>query len=231
MPKKLPREFAKRIESVKNKRARLVLDRIAQRGSITTEELTALGYNHPPRARQDAIDLGFPIKATMVKSSAGKQIAQYSFDLSRPLGSNRGRSAIPKKKRDELIAAVGSKCQLCGAMHDLQVDHRVPFQVAGESRSAEADAYMVLDGSCNRRKSWACEHCPNFIELKEVGVCLGCYWANPARHEHVAMQQMRRMDLTWTDDETSEFDAFRNSCLHTGTDPHQELKRLLISRK
>ena len=61
MPK-LPSEFAARIKTVTNKRARLVLDRIATNGSITTEELQEIGYVHPPRARMDAIDLGFPIK-------------------------------------------------------------------------------------------------------------------------------------------------------------------------
>jgi hypothetical protein len=114
---KLPPEFAARIKAVTNKRARLVLDRMAERGSITTEELQEIGYVHPPRARMDAIDLGFPITTTIVKSRDGKKnIASYSFNLAARLGEKdkQGRLALPKKQREEIITAAGNKCELCG---------------------------------------------------------------------------------------------------------------------
>lgn len=154
----LPPEFILRIEAIKNKRARLVLDRIAENGSITTEELREIGYDHPPRARMDAIDLGFPIIRKTVKSKDGKKnIASYSFNLAGKLGEKEraGRSAFPKKERAAIIAEAGNKCELCGATHDLQVDHRVPYQVAGETLKNDPKPFMALDGSCNRRKSWS----------------------------------------------------------------------------
>ena len=232
MANTLPPDILKKIKSVTNKRARQVLDRIAQDGSINTEQIKSLGYDDPRRARQDAKDLGFPIIGTRVKSSTGKSIAAYSFDLTGVLSETRsGRNAIPKKRRAALIAACGSKCRICEATHNLQVDHRVPFQVAGESLQDTDDPYMVLDGSCNRSKAWACEHCENVLKLKRVEVCQTCYWANPKEHSHVAMQPIRRIDLAWQRDETAAFDAFIKKCKREGRDPAVAIKEFVRSGK
>lgn len=227
---KLPPEFILRIEAVKNRRARLVLDRIAEKGSITTEELREIGYDHPPRARMDAIDLGFPIIKKMVKSKDGrKNIASYSFNLTGKLEAvgRAGRLALPKKQREEIIAEAENKCELCGATHDLQVDHRVPYQVAGESLKDTARPYMALDGSCNRRKSWSCEHCKNFIEDKKIETCKQCYWANPDEHTHVATEPIRRSDVLWQGKDCRAFDEFRAKCKADGITVADGLKRLL----
>ncbi|MGC2111082.1 MAG: hypothetical protein WA655_16315 [Candidatus Korobacteraceae bacterium] len=232
MPK-LPREFAARIKTVTNKRARLVLDRIAEHGKITTEELQEIGYIHPPRARMDAIDLGFPIKKTMVKSRDGKKnIASYSFDLTAKLGEKDrlGRLVLPKKERETIISKAAGKCELCGAAHDLQIDHRVPYQVAGESLKDGVAPYMALDGSCNRRKSWACEHCRNFTELHDVEICVQCYWANPQEHKHVAMQPIRRAEIVWEGDDCAAFDKFETKCKREGVTLSEGLKKLVRLR-
>jgi hypothetical protein len=228
---KLPAEFLDRIKSVKNKRARLVLDRIAERGSITTEELAAIGYNHAPRARMDARDLGFPIKTVRVKSSTGKSIAAYSFDLTKKLDlCKAGRVALSKRERERIIQKAGRKCQLCGATHDLQIDHRVPYEIAGESLDAP-DAYMVLCGSCNRRKSWICEHCDNFTGRRRVQVCHQCYWASPEAHTHVAMQQIRRTEIIWEGQAAATFDDFQRDCKQKGITIAEAIKALFFSRK
>ena len=229
---KVPSEFLKRIKGVTNKRARLVLDRIAKNGSITTEELKDIGYDHPPRARMDAPDLGFPIITKRVKSSSGKSIAAYSFDLKQSVCDSRaGRIALPKRNREEIIAVAGHKCQLCAAKHDLQVDHRVPFQVAGESLKDKPDSYMVLCGSCNRRKSWICEHCANFAQLKSIAKCQSCYWANPQMHTHVALEEIRRIDLVWEGDDAKAFDTIREKCKREGRDLPTAIKELVRSGK
>ncbi|HLI63032.1 MAG TPA: hypothetical protein VKV05_06510 [Terriglobales bacterium] len=232
MPK-LPAEFLARIQTVTNKRARLVLDRIARNGSVTTEELKEMGYDHPPRARMDAIDLGFPMKTTRVKSRNGKKnIASYSFNLSGRQGEWQGRRSLPKKLREAIITESAGKCEVCGATHDLQVDHRVPYQVAGESLRAAKAPYMVLDGSCNRRKSWACEHCDNFTSLKKIKVCQQCYWANPQMHRHVAMQPIRRTDIVWQGEECLLFDRFQIRCRREGLTLAEALKKLVeLSQK
>lgn len=233
MARRLPAEFLKRIKAVTNKRARIVLDRIAKNGSITTEELKNLGYEHPPRARMDALDLGFPIITRRVKNSTGKSIAAYSFDLSRPLGnaSRMGRLSLLKREREAIINNAGRKCRMCGATHGLQVDHRVPYQVAGEPLKDDKAPYMVLCGSCNRRKSWACEHCENFARLKRVNVCQSCYWANPEEHTHAAMKAVRRVDVVWEGDLARGFDEFRDRLRKEGKTVEAGIREIARSRK
>jgi len=203
-----PKELLNRISKVSNKRARLVLDTIIANGSVTTDELKEFGYNHAPRAARDVRELGFTLITTMVTGAGGKRMAAYSLDTAVEVGKS-GRIHMPKKERDAIIVASGSKCQICGAIHDLQVDHRVPYEVAGESLKNEPNACMVLDGTCNRRKSWTCEHCQNFLKLKQVAICQSCYWANPEQHSHVAMEQMRRVDVVFLGRDAKAFDEFR----------------------
>ena len=125
MADKLPEQLLQRIAQVTNKRARVVLDTIAKNGRITTEELKQLGYDHPPRAARDVRELGFTLVTAMVKNVAGKRMAAYTLALGIEAGKT-GRLQIPKKERDAIIQVTGGKCRLCGATHDLQVDHRVP---------------------------------------------------------------------------------------------------------
>lgn len=224
---KLPEQLLQRIAQVTNKRARVVLDTIARNGQITTEQLKQLGYDHPPRAARDVRELGFTLVTTMVKNLAGKRMAAYTLALDFEAGKT-GRLQVPKRERDNIIEAAGGKCQLCGAMHDLQVDHRVPYQVAGESLKGQANAYMVLCGTCNRRKSWICEHCPNLLKLRRSTICGSCYWANPEEHTHVAMEQIRRIDLVFGSNEAKQFDKFRKRCKTRGISVAQEIKEFLL---
>lgn len=226
MAAKLPEELRTRIAQVTNKRARLVLDTIAEKGSITTEELQKLGYEHAPRAARDVRELGFTLVTTMVKNATGKRMAKYSLALNVEAGET-GRLQLPKKERDAIIEAAGGKCQLCGATHDLQVDHRVPYQVAGESLKGTPNPCMVLDGTCNRRKSWICEHCPNLMKYKKVNTCKTCYWANPEQHSHVAMEELRRVDVVFTGQETKAFDKFRQRCQQRAESVVDGLKELV----
>jgi hypothetical protein len=223
---KLPKELLLRISQVTNKRARIVLDTIAKEGSITTEQLQKLGYDHPPRAARDVRELGFTLVTTMVKNASGKRMAAYSLALNVEAGKT-GRLQLPKKERDAIIQAADGKCQLCGATHDLQIDHRVPYQVAGETLKTDVNSYMVLCGTCNRRKSWICEHCTNFLELKDIETCQSCYWANPDSHTHVAMEALRRVDAIFQGKETEAFDKFRERCRRQGASAAEGLKALV----
>lgn len=226
MANKLPKELLKRISEVTNKRARVVLDTIVDKGRITTEELNRLGYDHPPRAARDVRELGFALKTTIVRNASGKRMAAYTLAPGVEAGKT-GRVQLPKKDREAIIETAGSKCQLCGATHDLQVDHKVPYEVAGESLKGRQNSYMVLCGTCNRRKSWVCEHCANLQKLKRVDICQSCYWANPGEHVHVAMEQIRRIDLVFGPKEVSNFDEFRERCKRRGESLSQGLKKLL----
>jgi hypothetical protein len=209
-PLAISKELLNRIESVTNKRARFVLDSIVTHGVVTTEEINRAGYEHPPRAVRDARELGFSIRTIKVKHTNGRSIAAYVFAEAEDMDTKKsGRLALPKKQRDGVIAAAGSKCQMCGASTNLQVDHRIPYEVAEESQAAQANPYLVLCGSCNRKKSWSCEHCQNWLQDKNLTVCATCYWAEPARYEHVGMERERRADLVWIGDEVQDYERLR----------------------
>ena len=68
---------------------------------------------------------------------------------------------------------------------------------------------MLLCGSANRAKSWACEHCDNWIEIKDPDICRTCYWAYPNEYSHIAMEQVRRIDLLWSGDDVNQFDKIK----------------------
>lgn len=221
-------EFIKKIRQVTNKRARFVLDTIVEKGFITTEELNAAGYDHPPRAARDVRELGFPLVTGSAKHSVtGKTIASYSLGKEGLTSGKSGRSAMPKKIRDSIIAQHNGLCQLCKANHNLQVDHCIPYEVAGETEIAGVPQFQVLCGSCNRKKSWDCEHCQNWIKEKNPNVCASCYWANPNSYLHVAMHQQRRSDITWDGNEVAEYDRLRKTAAQNKITVQELIKRLI----
>ncbi|HEV2417460.1 MAG TPA: HNH endonuclease signature motif containing protein [Terriglobia bacterium] len=223
----VPKELLERIAEVTNKRARFVLDSIVKNGVVTTEEISAAGYEHPPRAARDARELGFPLRTFKVKDSRGRSIAAYEFGEGGLQGGKAGRRMLPKKGRDALIEVAGGKCQVCGAEHNLQVDHRIPYEVAGEPNETEVEPFQVLCGSCNRKKSWDCEHCRNWLELKKPDICRSCYWAEPTSYDHVAMQQQRRADIVWTGGEVKDFERMRRKAARHKISVPEEIKRIL----
>lgn len=74
---------------------------------------------------------------------------------------------------------------------------------------------MLLCPSANRAKSWSCEHCDNW-QARDVEVCRSCYWAFPENYSHVAMREIRRLDIMWTGDETVDFDAINERSVSEG---------------
>jgi hypothetical protein len=215
--KSYPEEFVNLIHQITSKRPRIVAQHILEHGFVTTEQLEELyGYKHPPRAARDLRELGIPLETTRVKNSSGRSIAVYRFGDPTKVVNERlaGRRVISKRFKQVLIARFGNRCNICRTVYDgryLQVDHRVPYDVSGDDVSAERnpDDYMLICGECNRAKSWSCEHCPNWQEEKLSTVCLGCYWAKPENYKHIALREMRRVEVVWEDDETETYDRLR----------------------
>lgn len=215
--KKLPPEFLRRLRAVKDKRPRTVIEHILKHGSITTEELKRkYGYNHPPRAARDVRENGIPIETFKVTGSDGRKIAAYRFGAAEdaPRHLLGGRQTFSKAFKAALVEQCGGKCEIClqpYAPRYLQIDHRVPFNVAGDRGLEEGNllAFMLICGSCNRAKSWSCEHCDNWRSRKEITACTGCYWASPANYSHIAMQEARRIDVMWVGQETSEYEGIK----------------------
>lgn len=235
MPKQVyPKEFLELCASVTGKRPKTVIDHILKHGQITTEELkNTYGYNHPPRAARDVKENGIPIERITVTGSDGRKIAAYRFGDPTQVKVRRfdGRTGLSKQIKDALIAKYGCRCFIY--LEDmpeavLQIDHRVPFEVAGESATMSPEEFMLLSGSANRAKSWSCEHCDNWNNAKDREVCLTCYWAYPENHTHVAMQQLRRVDLLWQGDDTAQYERLKTDAAKAGLPIPDFVKDVLL---
>jgi 5-methylcytosine-specific restriction endonuclease McrA len=212
-----PKAFLDHIQSINNKRAKIVIDHIMKCGFITTEDLeNTYGYNHPPRAVRDVREAGIPLETYKVKSKDGKSIAAYKFGDISLLQTNRvqGRNLFSKGFKKLLYEACLGKCAICNGEFEeryFQVDHRVPYEVGGDiSTKLEIDDYMLLCGSCNRAKSWSCEHCDNWQTEKKTDLCMKCYWENPKDYSHIALKDIRRLDLLWESNEVKFYDAVKS---------------------
>lgn len=208
-----PPGFLKLLKSVEAKRPKTVIDHIPEHGQVTTEELKdRYGYNHPPRAIRDVKEEGIPVRTFRVTGTDGRKIAAYKFgDPSEVRAAQlSGRTAFLSRLKTALIEKHGPRCNIYlepFPLRELQIDHRVPFEIAGDKAdlSEDTDEYMLLCGSANRAKSWSCENCANW-QAKAATTCQSCYWAYPESYTHIAMRDIRRLDLLWSSDEISEYD-------------------------
>lgn len=214
---RLPQSFVETIKKVTAKRPKTVIDHILKHGYITTQELKdQYGYNHPPRAARDVREQGIPLETFRVVGTDGRQIGAYRFGnpAKARFSKLQGRTAFSKDLRQKLIDKDGCRCAIY--MEDfpereLQIDHRIPFEVAGGHADTDErpEDFMLLSGSANRAKSWSCKHCINWQDLKKPDVCRECYWTYPENYTHVAMQPVRRIDIMWTEDDVKIYDELK----------------------
>lgn len=229
------RELAQRvIADGGNKRAIAALKVMLAKGSISTDDLQALGYNHPPRAIGDVRDAGIPIVTSHGTSKkTGRRMAVYSFGDPSLIQAGRigGRSALPKSFKAALITRYGSVDCITGAQLServLTIDHRIPYRIAGDVGLGEGDveSYMLLDASSQRSKSWSCEQCPNMASARNVAVCQRCFWAFPENYDHIATQQIRRTDTVWQGDDVAVHDRLKKEAARRKTTISEILKEL-----
>jgi len=167
-------------------------------------------------------ELGIELETFRVTAANGRKIAAYRFadPTKRQFHRFSGRTGLSKKIKEELIQKYGCRCFIyLEKMEegDLQIDHRVPYEVAGESDELKIEDFMLVCGSANRAKSWSCEHCENWKSIKDKNICLSCYWAFPENYNHVAMRQIRRVDLIWQGEAVTQYEKLKSdaakSCL------------------
>jgi 5-methylcytosine-specific restriction endonuclease McrA len=176
-----------------SKRAVRARDILLERGTVTTADLNALGYDHPPRAIGDLKDAGITLVREMVTVD-GRRMAQYRL-LDTLGGDEAIRRQLPKKFREALYDAHDHQCAVCGGRftaRELQTDHRIPFRIAGDPDTLDTAAFMPICGSDNRAKSWTCEHCVNWTK-RDPEMCRDCYWASPDDYRHIAGEPERRL--------------------------------------
>lgn len=234
------------IEKVTAKRPRVVLDHILKHGVITTEDLQAYGYEHPPRAIRDVREHGIPLVTTRVQGKNGKSIGAYQLGDPAQLEANKmgGRNVLSKHLLKALYLGNGGRCDACGFRYEeryLQVDHRIPYEVAGDQAASAIEfagesvpdaadkTFMLLCGTCQRKKSWSCENCPNWA-AKNPDTCASCYWGNPAKHSHIATTQVRRVDLVFHGEDVASFDEWTREANARGLSLQDYLKSRLCSR-
>jgi len=218
LPDDTPAWQLEALEKVKaNKRARYVVEHIIKNGQITTEELqNDYGYNHPPRAARDVRERGVYLKTVNVKSKDGsKNISAYVLMPPEEIEEQKkhGRVQFSKDFKTLLLENAGGRCAVCGNHYEdryLQIDHRIPYEIGGEIDDPEEhpETVMLLCGSCNRAKSWSCEHCAN-REMKNKTTCSFCYWASPDYYEHIATSPIRRLEIVWQGNEVKAYDIIK----------------------
>ena len=216
-------------------RPKIVIDHIIKYGFISTEELKeTYGYSHPPRAAGDVRDQGIPLETFKVKARDGRSIGAYRFGDPSKIESGKlgGRKVLPKKLKKQLIERFGPQCAISKEEYDgpyLQVDHRIPYRIAGDNASTDnnLDDFMLLSGSAQRQKSWACESCLNFSTNKNLSTCKSCCWAFPDGFTHVAMKQERRIDVTFTQEELQKYQILQQKAQKNGSSIQSEIKKLI----
>ena len=231
-----PKEFLELLQSINNKRARVVIDHIMLHGFITTQDLeNTYGYNHPPRAARDVREAGIPLETFKVKSDEGRSIAAYKFGNLEELRSNRitGRILFSREFKSKLFVLNGGKCSIChGSFEEryLQVDHKVPYEVSGDLTERVEKDFMLLCGSCNRAKSWSCEHCINWKIEKNPSICMNCYWGSPENYNHIALEAIRRLDVQWSGNEVNYYDAIKLLADKNGIEIPEFVKQMFKDR-
>lgn len=230
---KYPQEFFEFLESVTAKRPRTVIRHILDHGHVTTEELRSLyGYSHPPRAARDVRELGIPLVTDTIVAPDGKTMALYRFgDPSQVrLSGTSGRTALSGALKAKLVEKDGARCNIYLESlpeRELQIDHRVPFEISGrDSPTDDVGEYMLLCPSANRAKSWSCENCPNW-ELKDPTTCKSCYWAYPESYTHVATYDRRRLDIMWAGKEVRAYDDLNAAAAKQGIDMPDYVKKVI----
>lgn len=204
-------ELLARVKSITAKRAKTVIDHILKYGQITSDDLqNKYGYRHTSRAIRDVRELGIPIESFRVASSDGRKISGYRFANPKNIhfATLLGRKIFPKKFKQDVVISTSGRCNICLQQYNeryLQIDHRIPYEISGELDKLETNEFMPLCASCNRAKSWSCEHCPNWVK-KNPEICKTCYWASPERHQHIATENIRRLAIVWKGNSTLEYD-------------------------
>lgn len=149
-------------------------------------------------------------------------------------GRRGGRRTFPKKLKTALLARDSEQCQLCRGTfpgNTLQIDHRVPYEISGDVEGElQPESFMLLCGSCNRAKSWACEYCENWKTIKDPTICITCMFASPNQYQHIAMTQKRQLTLNWDGEEVRDYDMLNQQADAEGQQLAEYVKHILKNR-
>ena len=89
------------------------------------------------------------------------------------------------------------------------------------------EAYMLLDASSQRAKSWSCQQCRNWQNDKDEAICHSCFWASPGNYTHIAGEQVRRGDIECRGSQVEAFEKIRAHAEKENTTVAAFIKKLL----
>ncbi len=225
-------KYIESVLTVCSLRARFVLETILEHGSITSEDLRDEGYVHGARAVGDVRENGVPLITLKTKSRDGKSIARYILGDAKEIKRHKfgGRVNFPAKLEQQLLDRDGAVCSISKQElppSELQIDHRIPYFISGDIDGVQNPAdFMLLSKSMQRAKSWGCEHCDNIATHFDMDICKTCYWAFPERYTHVAMKEMRSINITWEGDEVNTFENMERFAQDQGKTVQDVIKSL-----
>lgn len=232
--KYLSETLLERIAEIEGKRSKIVIDHIQENGWISTKELQDdYGYDHAPRAARDVREQGVPLN-TFYPSEYDDRVGAYRLNPNTEAlkDYSSGRSNIPDSFKEDLVDEYGEECNICQQDFEgqfLQVDHRVPYRVAGEAPGERrVEDYMLVCQSCNRKKSWQCEHCENGNDIQSRDICQDCYWASPEGYDHVAMRTERRVEVVWSGDDVESYEELEELADENGVSVPQLIRNRLV---
>lgn len=229
-------EYINEVLKVCSSRAAFVINYILKNGSISSEVIRNQGYVHGARAVGDVRDNGVPLITGGTKSSDNRSIAEYTFGEAKDIKRHKfgGRVNFPKNLKKQLIERDGLFCKISQQPlpeSELQIDHRVPYYISGDIQGERnPNDFMLLSKSMQRAKSWDCEHCKNLLEHFDIGICKSCYWAFPEQYTHVAMKEMRSINVTWEGDEVKSYDQMESLCKEDGKTVQECIKSIVQER-
>lgn len=144
-------------------------------------------------------------------NAGSDHILEHGFVTTEELTSVYGYEHAPRAARDvreeviplETFRVKSTSGRTIGAYHfgDLSSIRR--------DRIGGRVAFSKGFKSCNRAKSWSCEHCGNWLVEKKPSICASCYWASPQDYKHIAMHTSRRLEVVWTEGETELYDRLK----------------------
>ncbi len=109
----------------------------------------------------------------------------------------------------------------------LQPDHRVPYEIGGDPENMlDTDYFMLLSPSANRDKSWACEHCINWVE-KNINMCKTCYYAYPENYQHIAGEVEKKLNIIFKNDDIQLYEKLVEQAELHGESYQRAAKRMI----
>ncbi len=228
------KEYVELVYPYATKRAKWAIDELLSNGSLTSSEMLEFGHMHPARVICDVRDQGIPVETTTIFEQ-GKRYASYKLGKAKDINRAKfgGRKTIPTCIKHILVARNGMQCQLSKATlqsTDLEVDHRIPFALAGEPKHPKCPSnYMLLSRSMQMKKSKECAGCPNLKKLNSVDNCNECYWASPEHYTHKAMRQEQVTSINWTDKDAISLAKIRELALSHGLSVESLIKNTLTA--